>query len=100
MKFLTIERIKQQCRIEPDFTLEDELLEEYGESAEETVLEYCNRTYENIVETYGKVPVNIRHAALLLVAQSYQHREAVSSQNLSVIPYGNIDMLLKPYMIL
>ena len=98
MKWLTLQMIKQQCRIEPDFTLEDELLTKYGESAEETILEMCNRTYIDIVDSYGSVPQNIVHASLLLVAISYQHREAASPTNLSAVPYGNIDMLLKPYM--
>ena len=38
MKWLTLERIKQQLRIEPDMHDEDSLLEMYGESAEEVLL--------------------------------------------------------------
>jgi hypothetical protein len=34
----------------------------------------------------------------MLVDISYQNRSAVSPQNMSVIPYGNIDTLVKPYM--
>lgn len=84
--------------MEPEFTLEDELLEDYGESAEETVLAYCNRTLEDVIEQYGKVPANMRHAALELVSGSYMNREPYSPTNLSTIPYGNIDVLLKPYI--
>ena len=43
MKWLTLERIKQQLRIEPDFHDEDDLLEEYGETAEDAILEVLNR---------------------------------------------------------
>lgn len=43
MKWLTLEGIKAKCRIEPDFNEEDELLEMYGESAEETVLNALGR---------------------------------------------------------
>lgn len=98
MKWLTLQQIKQQCRIEPDFTMEDDLLIKYGESAEDTILELCNRTYVDLLDSYGRVPINIVHASLLLVGISYQHREAASPTNLSAVPYGNIDMLIKPYM--
>jgi uncharacterized phage protein (predicted DNA packaging) len=97
MKWLTLERIKQQLRIEPDFTDEDELLEEYGESAEEVLLNYLNRTYEDVFEVYGRVPAPLRHAALMLVDTSYQYRSPVSAQNMSLVPY-TFDLLIKPYM--
>ena len=97
MKWLTLERIKQQCRIEPDFTEEDSLLEMYGESAEETVLNTCHRTITDIFEQYGMVPKALVQAGLMLVAQSYQHREPASPQNLYAVPYA-FDLLLKPYI--
>ena len=97
MKWLTLERIKQQLRIEPDFHEEDELLEEYGESAEEVLLNYLNRTYEDIVEVYGHVPAPLRHASMMLVDTSYQYRSPVSAQNMSLVPY-TFDLLIKPYM--
>ena len=100
MKWLTLDKIKKQLRLPADYTAEDEMLLLYGESAEETILEWCNRTYENLVAKYGALPKPIEHASLLLVDNSYEHRSAASAQNLSVVPYGNIDALIKPYMIL
>ena len=100
MKWLNLKDIKAQCRIEQDFHEEDELLEMYGESAEETILDWCNRSYEDFIQTYGKIPMPIVHATMLLVDLSYKERNPVSMQNLSVVPYGNIDILVKPYMIL
>ena len=97
MKWLTLERIKQQCRIEPEFTDEDEILEEYGESAEETLLNYLNRSYENVISVYGRIPAPLRQASLLLVDTSYQYRSPVSTQNMSLVPY-TFDLMLKPYM--
>ena len=97
MKWLTIERIKQQCRIEPDFTEEDALLEMYGESAEEVLLNHLNRSYENLMEVYGHIPAPLIHASLMLVDVSYQHRSPVSPQNMSIVPY-TFDILVKPYM--
>lgn len=98
MIWLTLESIKQQLRIEPEFTLEDDLLTEIGESAEETVLEYCNRSYNEIVEKWGKFPTNLVRASKLLCTISYEQRSGVSAQNMSIVPYGNFDNLVKPYM--
>jgi hypothetical protein len=97
MKWLTLEKIKAQLRIEPDFHDEDELLEEYGESAEEVLLNYLNRTYEDVIEVYGRVPAPLRHASLMLVDTSYQYRSPVSTQSMSLVPY-TFDILVKPYM--
>lgn len=97
MKWLTLEMIKAQLRIEPGFTAEDTLLESYGESAEETLLNYLNRQYQDIIERYGKVPLPLVQASLMLVDVSYQHRSPVSVTNISLVPYG-FDTLIKPYM--
>lgn len=97
MKWLTLEKIKQQLRIEQDFTMEDELLTGYGESAESTILNHLNRTYYDIKEQYGEVPHDIINASLMLVDVWYQHRSPVESVNLSVVPYA-FDLIIKPYM--
>ena len=95
MKYLSLEYIKQHSRI--DYDCEDGLLEAYGDSAEETVLNLLNRTYEDIVEVYGHVPAPLRHASMMLVDTSYQYRSPVSTQNMSLVPY-TFDILVKPYM--
>ena len=97
MKFLTLEQIKAQCRIEEDFTREDSKLTLYGDSAEQVIFNMCQRQYEDFIENYGAIPQDVVHAALLLVTASYEHNAAVSMQNLSMVPYG-FDMLIKPYM--
>ena len=95
MKWLSIDYIKQHSRI--DFDCEDQLLEMYGDSAENTVLNVCNRTYDDLVEVYGNIPAPLYHAALVLVDNSYQNRTPTSMQQLYTVPYG-FDMLVKPYM--
>ena len=97
MKWLTLEKIKAQCRIEEDFNDEDELLEMYGDSAEEVLLNYLNRSYEDVIEVYGRIPSPLVHASLMLVDTSYQYRSPVSSQNMSLVPY-TFDLLVKPYV--
>ena len=95
MKWLTLNLIKQQLRI--DGNAEDALLEMYGEGAEETVLNYINRDYDDLVDTFGCVPIPIKHASLMLVDVSYQYRSPISPSSVSVVPY-TFDVLVKPYM--
>lgn len=97
MKWLTLEQIKAQCRIEADFTMEDTLLTGYGNSAESTILNHLNRTYYDLTEQYGEVPQDIINASLMLVDVWYKHRSPVESLNMSIVPY-NFDLLIKPYM--
>ena len=97
MKYLTIEDIKTQLRL--DFDCEDSLLELYGIGAEDTILYLCNRTFENLVGTYGEVPAAIRQVTLELVTNSYEQRSPASPTNLSAVPY-NFDLLVKPYIVL
>lgn len=96
MKWLTLNEIKDQLRIERDFTLEDQKLTMYGDSAEEVLMEITRRTYDDFVENYGKIPTPIREASLMLVTASYETGSAVSLQQLYSNP--TFEMKLKPYM--
>ncbi len=103
MKFLTIDKIKQQLRL--DCTCEAELLEAYGNSAEATLAAYIGfmddnnlPSVDNMLEAYGgTMPAPLVQAALMLVDTSYQFRSPVSAQNMSVVPY-TFDLLVKPYV--
>ena len=103
MKFLTIDKIKQQLRL--DCTCEAELLDAYGNSAEATLAAYIGFMDENnlpsvdkMLEAYGgTMPAQLVQAALMLVDTSYQFRSPVSAQNMSVVPY-TFDLLVKPYV--
>lgn len=103
MKFLTIDKIKQQLRL--DCTCEAELLQAYGNSAEATLAAYIGFMDENnlpsvdkMLEAYGgTMPAPLVQAALMLVDTSYQFRSPVSAQNMSVVPY-TFDLLVKPYV--
>ena len=95
MKWLTIDYIKQHARIEYD--CEDSLLELYGESAEQTVLSYLNRSYQDVLNNWGKVPEPVMQASLMLVDTWYTYRCPASSVNMSMVPY-TFELLIKPYM--
>lgn len=101
MKIISLDYIKQHSRI--DLDCEDDLLELYGDSAEETLAQYLKRgkTVDEMVAdltaVYGHVPAPLYHAILMLVDISYQNRSAISPTNVSVVPY-TFDILVKPYM--
>lgn len=98
MKYLTFEQIKQQLRLDDEQAeLEHNLLEDYGEAAEDAVLNICNRTFEDIIEQYGKVPAPLRRVTLMLVDNAYKERSPNSPQSMSTVPYA-FDLMLKPYM--
>ena len=101
MKWLTLEEIKQQLRIEPDFTDEDALLVRYGNSAEAVVLNLTGRTYDELkaMNPTGEdeFPADLWEATILLIEVSYKYRSPISEQNLSKVPYA-FDMKIKPYM--
>lgn len=99
LKWLSLDDIKDQCRIERDNTLEDNLLTRYGAAAEKALLNVCNRTYEDLIAEYEDVPDDLYVAALLLANHLYEHRGPTVTASLSVIPYS-LDMYWKPYAIL
>lgn len=105
MKFLTLSDIKAQCRIEPAFTDEDRILELFGAAVENVLLRTVNRTYDDLLATFGEddgkggttVPADFRVAALMLVKQIYEHRGPTESVTQGMVPY-TYDLMLKPFM--
>lgn len=96
MKWLTVELIKKNSRIDGDY--EDSIIDLYGESAEEQVLNDTMRTYEELVEIGGgKLPAPIIHASLMLADFAYRQKSPADSLNWSVVPY-TYDRLIKPYI--
>lgn len=98
MKYLTHDQIKQQLRLDDQQAFDEhDLLELYGDSAEDTVLNILNRTMEDVIEQYGRIPAALRHATLMLVDNAYKERSPITPQNMSTVPYA-FDLLVKPYM--
>ena len=98
MKYLNIDQIKQQLRLDDQQVFDEhDLLELYGDSAEDTVLNILNRTMEDVIEQYGRIPAALRHATLMLVDNAYKERSPITPQNMSTVPYA-FDLLVKPYM--
>lgn len=97
MKYLTLDYIKAHSRI--DYDCEDDLIEQYGEAAEETILDLINRSYEDLVETYGKVPARVMQATFEIADNLIQHRAPAEQVNLSFVPY-NFELMLKSFIVL
>ena len=98
MKYLTFDMIKAQLRLDDEQAqAEHDILELYGGSAEDTVLNLCNRTITDIFEQYGMVPKALVHATLMLVDNAYKERSPISPQSMSTVPYA-FDLMLKPYI--
>lgn len=95
MRWVTLEYVKKHSRI--DYSAEDELLDLYCQSAEETVLNIIGRTYDEVVEQYGEMPKALVQAGLMLVDVSYLQRSPVSVTSMYAVPY-TFDFLVKPYM--
>ena len=85
MKWMTIGYLKMHSRI--DYDCEDALLDQYGTAAEEFVLAYMGRTYENLLDIYGEIPARLYECVQLLVDNMYQNRSMVSMTNMSMVPY-------------
>lgn len=85
MKWGKIEYFKQHSRI--DYNCEDALLEQYGEAAEEFILAYIGRTYENLIDMFDSIPARIYECTQMLVDTQYHNRSMVSMTNMSVVPY-------------
>ena len=96
MKWLTLDWIRSHSRLLKDVE-ENDLLELYGEDAEETILNLCNRTMEDIVDQYGQVPKPLYVAALMLVEVDYNHRSPDAMNNMCAVKYS-FDMKVKPFM--
>lgn len=100
-KYVTLKYIKAHSRI--DYDCEDSLLELYAEAAEESVAGLLNRgktvdeMVSSLTEEYGKLPSSIIHATLMLVENSYNHRDPSSPTAQIIVPYG-FDLSVKQYM--
>lgn len=94
MTYLTLEDIKRQCRIEPEFTEDDNILEIYGDSAENFLEVHLNCALDDIVaENGGELPKCLYQALLLLVDYSYDNSGSGESRE---VPNA-FWILCKPY---
>ena len=97
LKWLNLDAIHEHCRI--DFNCEDAELLQIGKAAEQAILDLTRRTYENFIDTYGRIPDPIFNASLLLVQSLYKNRDAEEQRDSKEIAFG-FSFMVKNYMVL
>lgn len=97
LKWLNLDAIHQHCHI--DFNCEDAELEQMGITAEQAILDLTRRTFENFIDTYGRIPDPIFNASLLLVQSLYKNRDAEEQRDSKEIAFG-FSFMVKNYMVL
>ncbi|MGJ0626010.1 head-tail connector protein [Xenorhabdus bovienii] len=95
MPFPTVEKLKQQCRIDSNHDAEDSLLNTYARAAIRRAENYLNRRlYEEVVPDADPdglfVSDDVELAIMLTVGYWYENREA------QTLPAG-FKALLEPY---
>ena len=97
LRWLSTDAIKTHCRI--DFDCDVAELEQFGVEAEQAILDLTRRTYENFIDTYGRIPNPIFNSSLLLVQSLYKNRDAEEQRDSKEIAFG-FSFMVKNYMVL
>lgn len=88
MTYLTLAEIKKHCNIDSFFTDDDTYLTALATASEDVIERLLDRPLSTLEDENHKLPQSLNHAMLLWVGQMYALREAVSSVNMSKIPYA------------
>jgi uncharacterized phage protein (predicted DNA packaging) len=106
MKFITLNELKDQLRIEHDYTDEDTLLTTIGNASEAALLRACNRTADDLLATFGTTdpdsgdvlpPTDFAMACLMLGKHLYEHRGPDDTVQQVQVPFS-IDLMVKPFI--
>lgn len=95
MKYLTLEEIKKQCTIDPQFDEDNEFLTMLGDSAEDMTEQLLDCSLDELASEKGGIPATIRHAMRILVDYFYSVNRG-SSDNAPDIPNA-VNIMLKLY---
>lgn len=78
MAYISLERAKQHLNLESDFVDDDELIRQYIDAAELTVLLEVNASsFEELETEPGNLPAPLQQAILLLLGTFYGSRESI-----------------------
>lgn len=98
--FLTLEEIKKQLNIDPQFTDDDQYLQDLGEVAEKAVEKHIDMNLEVLAsKNGGGLPSPILHAMKLMIGNLYENREPVAYSGAVEVPlsYQYLLSLYKNY---
>ena len=74
MLFLTLDLVREHLRLDADCG-DERALTLYAESAEQEALNFMERSFDDLLDTYGEVPSPVVQACLLRVGTAYKNRE-------------------------
>ena len=95
MKYLTLEEIKKQCTIDPQFDEDNEFLIMLGDSAEDMTEQLLDRSLDELCASNGDLPAGLRHALRMLVDYFYSCQRG-SGESAPDVPNA-IQMMIKLY---
>lgn len=95
MQYLTIEEIKKQCVVDPQFHDDDEFLSWLGDSAEDMTAQLLDMPLDELAADNGDIPAGIRHAMRMLCDYFYSVSRG-STENAPDIPSA-VTLMLKLY---
>lgn len=97
---LTLTEIKKHLNIDSGFTLDDAYLLQLGEVAEIAVANHADQDLTALAQgNAGEIPAPLKQAALLMVGNLYNNREAVTYTTAVEVPlaYNYLLQLYRDY---
>ena len=67
MQYLTIDELKKQCNIDPQYDGDNEYLEMVADAAEDYLATYIRCPLAEVEAEYGELPATLHHALRILV---------------------------------
>lgn len=95
MQYLTLEEVKKQCTIDPQFKEDDDFLVMIGDAAEDMTAQLIDMSLDQLAAENGDIPAGIRHAMRILCDYFYSVNRG-SSENAPDIPEA-VHLMLKLY---
>ncbi|PAV06709.1 hypothetical protein CBG25_05515 [Arsenophonus sp. ENCA] len=80
---IPLNEIKQHCRLEESFTLDDKLLTTYAEAALETCQQHIGKRFEEGLRLTPAIKVG----CLLYIGLLYENREMATDVELKEVPF-------------
>lgn len=92
MQYLTIEQLKKQCNIDPEWDGDNEYLEMVGDAAEDMTQALLDCDLALVEAEYGGMPPTVLHAMRMLSDYFYAKFRGSSDTDME-IPSAALDML-------
>jgi hypothetical protein len=98
MQYLTIEELKKQMNIDPDFNDDNEYLEMVGSAAEDMTAAMLDCPLTLIEAENGEIPATIRHAMRMIADYFYAKFRGSSDADMEIpIAYTTMLKLYRKY---